>query len=383
MYTRHKTIYLFLFHVQLAGSALAQSLTTGQMVELLSNMMFKKNYLYRNLFLMLFWFVLWFAVWIQVRQDMDAGNALLHSSAVVICSICISQFLSDSILPKAIKKQQMKTFVFKAIIFVLLLALLIGMVDAHFILHTQQLSEEERSTLLFVQSYKAIPSSLLINGTACGIRFYQEHANIQHAHNQLQQNFLESQIKLLQDQVNPHFMFNVLNHIHILMKKNVDMADYLLLKFSDILRYQLYECNQSFVLLSRELQYLQNFISIEQMRWGDELEVSCRWSQSTEDLHITPLLLICFVENAFKHVDRLPEQKGKISLHCVEEDGHFHFRISNSYHEYPRQVSSGPSGIGLENVKRRLELQYENNYTLTIEKRDDTFCVELNIDLNC
>ncbi|ULT23745.1 histidine kinase [Sphingobacterium sp. E70] len=205
----------------------------------------------------------------------------------------------------------MKPFVFKAIFFVLILALLISVVDVYFIMHSQVLSEDERNTLLFVQCYKSIPSSLLINGTACGIRFYQEHANIQQDHSQLQQNFLESQLKILQDQVNPHFMFNVLNHIHILMKKNVDMADFLLLKFSDILRYQLYECNQSFVLLSRELQYLQNFITIEQMRWGDELEVDCNWSQSTEDLHIAPLMLICFVENAFKHVDRLPNQKAK------------------------------------------------------------------------
>lgn len=345
--------------------------------------MFKKNYLYRNLFLMFFWLVLWFAVWIQVKQDLGAENALFHSSGVMLSSILISQLLSDSILPKAIKTQKMKPFVFKAIFFVLILAILIGAVDAYFIIQNQQLSNSDRSMLLFVQSYKAIPSSLLINGTACGIRFYQEHANIQHDHSQLQQNFLESQVKILQDQVNPHFMFNVLNHIHILMKKNVDMADYLLLKFSDILRYQLYECNQPFVLLSRELQYLQNFISIEQLRWGDELTVECNWSQSTEDLHITPLLLICFVENAFKHVARLPDQKGKISLNCVEVGGHLQFQISNSYQDYPQQISPRHSGIGLENVKKRLDLQYEKLYALKIEKQDGNFCVELKIDLNC
>ncbi|MGE8244127.1 MAG: sensor histidine kinase [Sphingobacterium sp.] len=346
-------------------------------------MFLKKNYLHRHLFLTLFWLVLWFAVWIQVKQDMDAISALIHSSSVMICSISISQLLSDSILPKAIKTQKMKPFVFKAIFFVLILALLIGAVDAYFIIHSQVLSEEDRATLLFVQSYKAIPSSVLINGTACGIRFYQEHANIQRDHSQLQQNFLESQLKILQDQVNPHFMFNVLNHIHILMKKNVDMADFLLLKFSDILRYQLYECNQPFVLLSRELQYLQNFITIEQMRWGDELEVDCSWSQTTEDLHIAPLMLICFVENAFKHVDRLPNQKGKICVNCSEKDGYFQFHIRNSYQPYPLQTSTRHSGIGLENVKKRLELQYENLYTLTIDKRDDSFCVDLTINLNC
>ncbi|OOG18048.1 hypothetical protein BWD42_12225 [Sphingobacterium sp. CZ-UAM] len=346
-------------------------------------MFLKKNYVHRHLFLTLFWLVLWFAVWIQVKQDSDSYSALAHTSLVMICSIVISQFLSDSILPKAIKTQKMKPFVLKAIFFVLILALLISAVDVYFILHSQVLTKEDRATLLFVQCYKSIPSSLLINGTACGIRFYQEHANIQQDHSQLQQNFLESQLKVLQDQVNPHFMFNVLNHIHILMKKDVDMADFLLLKFSDILRYQLYECNQSFVLLSRELQYLQNFITIEQMRWGDELEVDCTWSQATEDLHIAPLMLICFVENAFKHVDRLPDQKGKISVNCTEKDGYFQFHIRNSYRNYPLQVSNKHSGIGLENVKKRLELQYENQYSLKIDKQDTSFCVDLTINLNC
>lgn len=348
----------------------------------LNRHMFKKNYLNKHLFLILFWLVLGFAVWIQIKDEFNALQALFHTSLIMVSSIVVSQWLSDRVLPEAIKTRQMKPFVLKAIAFVIILAILIGGIDYYFILTKEGISNHERTDLILTHFYQAIPSSLLINGTACGIRFYQEHADIQRIHGQLQQNFLESQVKFLQDQVNPHFMFNVLNHIHILMKKNVEMADYLLLKFSDILRYQLYECNQPLVLLTRELQYLQDFIAIEKMRWGNELDVSCSWNQSSKDLYIAPLMLICFVENAFKHVNRLPNQKGSIELSCVEEEGKLQFNISNSYQDYPQLASTGHSGIGLENVKKRLELQYENNYSLTIHKLDNSFTIQLTIDLN-
>lgn len=193
--------------------------------------MFKKDYLNKHLFLSLFWLVLGFAVWIQIKDEFNALQALFHTSLIMVSSIVVSQWLSDRVLPEAIKTRQMKPFVLKAIAFVIILAILIGGIDYYFILTKEGISNHERTDLILTHFYQAIPSSLLINGTACGIRFYQEHADIQRIHGQLQQNFLESQVKFLQDQVNPHFMFNVLNHIHILMKKNVEMADYLLLNF--------------------------------------------------------------------------------------------------------------------------------------------------------
>ncbi len=343
--------------------------------------MLKRNYLYRHLFLIIFWAALWFVVWIQVMGDLGAFTAFIYTSIVMTAAICIAQVLSDKILPKAIKTKRMKPFILKAVCAVLLLAVLIGTLDIFFISHNRPIRVEERPTILFVQFYKAIISSLLMNGTACGIRFYQEHTDIQRDHNQLQQLFLESQIKSLQDQINPNFMFNVLNHIQILMKTNTELADYLLLKFSDMLRYQLYESNQSYVLLSRELQYLKDFIAIEKIRWGEELQVNCHWSVSSNEQHIAPLVLIYFVENAFKHVSRLPNQPGLIDLICHEEMGRLQFTISNSSWEYPLKIPQKNIGLVLQNIRKKLDLHYENNYTLTMEKKDNHFTVFLLIDL--
>lgn len=142
----------------------------------------------------------------------------------------------------------------------------------------------------------SISASFLINGTACGIKFYQEHGKIERDHILLQQAHLENQLKLLQDQINPHVMFNILNHIHILMKSNTELASFLLLKFSDILRYQLYHCNQNLVVLDKEIQYLQDLVEVEKLRWGNELDVKAEWLIENKKALIVPLLLVPFIE---------------------------------------------------------------------------------------
>ena len=103
---------------------------------------------------------------------------------------------------------------------------------------------------------------------------------------------MENQLKLLQDQINPHVMFNILNHIHILMKSNTELASFLLLKFSDILRYQLYHCNQNLVVLDKEIQYLQDLVEVEKLRWGNELDVKAEWLIENKKALIVPLLLV-------------------------------------------------------------------------------------------
>jgi len=229
--------------------------------------------------------------------------------------------------------------------------------------------------------YTSIPAALLINATACGLRFYQEHNVIEKKHALLKQSHLEAQIKILQDQINPHLMFNVLNHIHILMQRNVDLASELLIKFSDILRYQLYECNREYVLLEREIKYLKDLVGVEQIRWGNELDVDCKWEIQNGSLQIAPLLLMPLIENAFKHVSRLPHEKGYVHLLCKQEQNNLTLKIENSYTEQYKIITNN-HGLGLENVRKRLSIQYPDHYNLIIEKTENKFTIILNLVLN-
>lgn len=117
-------------------------------------------------------------------------------------------------------------------------------------------------------------------------------------------------MEILKIQINPHFMFNVLNHIHVLMQKDVELASSLLLQYSDILRYQLYRAKEEQVGLWQEVEFLKNYIEVEKLRWRGKLEVTTRWEITDAACPLAPLLMITFIENAFKHVSRSDTEKG-------------------------------------------------------------------------
>lgn len=338
------------------------------------------------LFIASFWLILGLTVWAQEINDFPFYSAFTQSIAVIIFSALIAHTLSDVLLPKALATGNMRRFVVQFIFMTSLLTLIFtGLTLAAYWYSINGTGYDSEKKLLslgsfWVRLYSSIPSAILINATACGLRFYQEHNQIEKNHSLLQKVHLEAQLRILQDQINPHLMFNVLNHIHILMQKNVDLASTLLIKFSDILRYQLYECNQSHVLLDREVQYLKDLVAIEKIRWGDELKVDCSWSIMNGKRGVVPLLMVPFVENAFKHVSRLPMEKGFVNLILNQQHDQLTFKIENS--NSPRHARKDNShGLGLENVRKRLDLLYPEKHLLNIEKTDKLFSVSLTLQL--
>ncbi|QLC67818.1 histidine kinase [Flavobacterium sp. LPB0248] len=338
------------------------------------------------MFLVFFWSLLGITIWAQMIEDYDFLTATIQAILVLICSAVLAHILSDVILPKALKQNKMSSFAVQSVVVVLLLAFCLSLIYIVFsdsVIRRKAYPEEaDVDSLHFLWSrfYGNIPSAILICGTACGLRFYQEHNVIERNHAQLQQVHLEAQIKILQDQINPHLMFNVLNHIHILMQSNVQLASVLLVQFSDILRYQLYECNKEYVPLHLEIKYLKDLIAVEETRWGNELEVKSKWNIEDGQLQIVPLLLVPLIENAFKYVSRLPNQKGFVHLSCEQINKQLNFRIENSYTEQYK-IPSKSQGLGLENVKKRLTIQYPEKHQFNINKTDSDFTVTVTLDL--
>ncbi|MNK16449.1 Sensor histidine kinase YehU [compost metagenome] len=340
---------------------------------------------YRHwIFIAIFWFVLGFAIWAQSVQDLNITSAIFQTILVIASSVLVAHTLSDILLPKALASGKMNLFVIQSAFMVLLLSVIHTSIFISFEVpgfRPDALSKLSFAEYVWFRIYTSIPAALLINATACGLRFYQEHSVIEKKHALLKQSHLEAQIKILQDQINPHLMFNVLNHIHILMQRNVDLASELLIKFSDILRYQLYECNREYVLLEREIKYLKDLIGVEQIRWGNELDVDCKWEIQNGSLQIAPLLLMPLVENAFKHVSRLPHEKGYVYLLCKQEQNNLTLKIENSYTEQYKIITNN-HGLGLENVRKRLSIQYPDHYNLIIEKTENKFTIILTLVLN-
>lgn len=192
---------------------------------------------------------------------------------------------------------------------------------------------------------------------------------------------LQTELHFLKAQLNPHFLFNTLNSLHVIMKEDLPLAERTLLEFSALLRYQLYECNEDITTLEREVEFLKNYVALEQLRHGEALQVDFQFPQPVPYRQIAPFMLIPFVENAFKHVSHHADQPNRIRIELIEQGGKLQLTIENTCEPQPQQ-ESGRKGIGTENALRRLALLYPKHYHLVAENRGNTYYLYLQLDLN-
>ena len=190
----------------------------------------------------------------------------------------------------------------------------------------------------------------------------------------------EAELNFLKSQINPHFLFNSLNSVYFLIDKNNVEARGALHKFSDMLRYQLYEMNDDRVSVEKEIQYLEDYIDLQKLRKDDNYLIEFNCSPDVKGFSIEPLLLIPFVENAFKHISHHKDQVNFIKLYFTMAKGEFNFRIENSK-EAVEKITEKHSGIGLANVKRRLALLYPDKHRLKISNGIDIFSVALELKI--
>lgn len=189
---------------------------------------------------------------------------------------------------------------------------------------------------------------------------------------------LRTELSFLRSQVSPHFMFNVMNNMVALARKKSDLLEPSLIKLSSLLRYMLYETDDEKVFLQKELEYLQSYIDLQKQRFADNVRINVSLNADGQ-LQIHPMLLIPFVENAFKHGTGMFVPEIDIKLRADQQ--YLYFEVSNLYSENTDEVKDKSSGIGLANVQRRLNLIYGSRHKLDINKDGKRFSVKLEIKL--
>ncbi|MDN5283839.1 MAG: Histidine kinase [Mucilaginibacter sp.] len=187
----------------------------------------------------------------------------------------------------------------------------------------------------------------------------------------------DAEIGLLKAQINPHFFFNTLNSLYFLTMEASPKSPKLVMHLAELMRYMLYDTGASQVLLTDELAHLKNYIGIEQMRFGDHLDLSFQYSGDIEGQLIAPLLLLPFIENAFKH--GVEKNEGWVTIDLKVNEKRLYLKVENSFKETAGQRHHG--GMGLKNVKRRLALIYPSHHQLNIEHDNNIYQVDLKIDL--
>ena len=180
------------------------------------------------------------------------------------------------------------------------------------------------------------------------------HFRNEQRNRQLEKEKLETELNFLKSQLNPHFLFNALNSIYVLMKEDIKLSEQTLLKFSSLLRYQLYDCNNNETTLENEIEFLKNYIALEKVRNGENQLVNFIVPEKILYFKMAPFILIPFVENAFKHISHFNNKLNSIEIKMSDASNSFQFEVQNTYDESLLSESNVYKGIGLQNVKRRL-----------------------------
>ncbi|MEJ0105862.1 MAG: sensor histidine kinase [Bacteroidota bacterium] len=190
---------------------------------------------------------------------------------------------------------------------------------------------------------------------------------------------LETELKFLKNQTNPHFLFNTLNNIYALARKKSDKTADVVMKLSKILRFMLYESGKKFITIAEEIKLIEDYIDLERIRYNERLNISFRKTIDDNSQQVSPLLLLPFVENAFKHGVSETRFDSFIHINIRLQNGMLDFAIENTRDE--GSVQPANDRIGLGNIRRQLELMY-NEYEMNVDSGAATFKVTLNINLN-
>lgn len=314
---------------------------------------------------------------------------LLFYIPVLLLAVYFNLFF---LIPAYLEKGKLQSYIFGLIatLFGASLCIVSGYYITAFLAHStvSQLYGPDLCTYYFFgNAVPAVFTSLIL--TLC-IKMTRVWIQTRRRQQLLEKEQLETELNFLKHQFNPHFLFNTINSIFFLIHKKPGIAAESLARFSALLRYQLYECNDTRIPLSKEINYLKNSIELEKLRQNDNVRVELQADPgSTDHLVIAPFILMTFVENAFKHVSKEPGFPNWITIKLeldhsrLKADEHrLNFFVSNSI--LPGTISTAihNSGIGLKNVRRRLDLLYPQGHTLNIRSDSASFEVHLQLDLS-
>jgi LytS/YehU family sensor histidine kinase len=238
------------------------------------------------------------------------------------------------------------------------------------------------SLSLYTFFFYILLNNAFIAGFVIAARIIRDRVKAERHNQQVEKERAETELRFLKSQVNPHFLFNAINSIYVLIKKDPVIAASSLAQFADMLRYQLYECNVDAIPIEKELAYLENYIGLEKLRKGAALTTVFSVGEEVRHFSIAPLLIIPFVENAFKHVFAPAGGETRIYMAMKYAEPFFELQVENTTGAGDTSpVEKNYKGIGLENVQRRLALIYPQRHLLRINTENGVYSVTLQIKI--
>ncbi|MBI1227911.1 MAG: histidine kinase [Bacteroidetes bacterium] len=329
------------------------------------------------LFKVLFHLILW-TIWITLPLINNADNPRFRLFSIAVIPVTLTNiplFLlnSEFLIPSVFKKRGMSAYLLSLLGLIAIFAFIQNFMKEAII--PDELMRKHNDV------FWAVIPVLFVTAISTGYGFIYLLNKQENARKQEEEERLKSELAFLRSQISPHFIFNVLNSIVYLIRSKSNQAESVTIKLSELMRYLLYESGDAQVSLEKEVEYLKNYVELQKIRFEEDVEIRLDIEGNPSSQLIEPMLMIPFVENAFKHGVGLIKDP-IIDIQLKIEEKTLTFSVKNKTTEIETEDKDGASGIGLRNVQRRLELLYPGRHELKIVNKDEWFEVEMRIMTN-
>jgi len=312
-------------------------------------------------------------------------NNFLKTLSVELINLPAKIFLVYSVIyflfPRYLYQGKIWKFILFFLFFLFVASLLQRIGDNYIIVDNFFPEWKKESTFNIVQMVRAAVNYGAVLAIPMTVKLMEYLAQVQQHEQTLANDKLEAELVSLKNQIHPHFLFNTLNSLYSLILKKSDKSLEVVLKLSGLLRYMLYETNSPEVNLEKELDSIKNYLELEQIRYGKRVELSFNAWGDFNSKTIAPMLILPFVENSFKHSTKGFDGIAMIAIEIGAKENDLILKVENNKPIGKNHKSSLAKGIGLQNVKRRLDLLYHDRYNLKIEEDEESFLVILKLQL--
>ena len=315
----------------------------------------------------------------QRRPDIDWMLVFTVVSVQVFFALIIGYFNYFVLLPAFLKEKKLGRYLMQfIIIFGLLMTVRLAL--GRYLLEGFTGDNGYLYTTRYV--IQVVTSNFFIVVFLGMIRFAVDWFEFEARQKNVENERLTAELNFLKAQINPHFLFNTLNNLYYLAYTQSSNTTEVIAKLSQMMRYMIYDSNYALVPLSKEIEYMENYISLERLRLNDQIPIKFTIEGGNpQDFLIAPLIFITFLENAFKHGVSNNHPKAWVNVFIEIQGKECVYRVENSKIPFTKPEAGEKSGIGLQNVKRRLELSYPGKHKLTVEDQEERYAVQLHIQL--
>jgi sensor histidine kinase YesM len=326
----------------------------------------------------IFWFCAWlFFFWYYKRYSEINIYTLFASIINLFAAIAAVYTFNYYLIPKILLQNKKKRFIFFAFVAIVMFFYIQLMLTL--LLVVKLLYAEQRLFPEMIDVVMLFFNMFFIVFVAIAIKFYKRWNEKDFHEQKAEKEKVEAELQMLKTQINPHFLFNTLNSIYVLAMKKSEQTANMVMKLSDILDYILYKIDGPKIAVSNEIRIIEDYIELEKIRFADRVNLDMTVNTVSKDLQVPPMLIIPFIENAFKHGVAKSVERSWIKISIEESAGMLDIFISNSKSHKLEKSKAG--GIGLLNVRKRLDLLYTQNYTLDISEKNNRYDVFLSIPI--